>query len=176
MVLFLLYIKAELDGVASVRLIKDAHVCLSVRNPLSDWEVREKIVVNQSETVEQAEGAREPPHHFQLKWEGSKKQSTLTIVDEAAVKTALKKKKKAEPPRDYTTDDSGEWVPILAVECRGLEPTAFFAMGDDFVVTSAGGIEFTEDVDLSEGDWGDYDADNDAAVSMSDIEFKWESL
>lgn len=48
-------------------------------------------------------------------------------------------------------------------------------MGDDFVVTSFGGLEFSTDVDFSDGDWGDYDAENDAAVSMTDIEFKWES-
>jgi hypothetical protein len=176
MVLFILYLKAELDGVASIKQVKDAPLCISVKNPLSDYEVREKVVVDRSEFVEQAEGAREPPHHFQLKWEGSKKQSTLAIVDDAVIKTALKKKKKVEAPRDYTADDSGEWVPIVAVECKGLEPTAFFAMGNDFVVTSTGGVEFSDDVDIGEGDWGEYDEDNDAAVSLTDIEFKWESI
>ena len=176
MVLFMLYLKAELDGVASIRQVKDAPLCITVKNPLSDYEVREKVVVDRSEFLEQAENAREPPHHFQLKWEGSKKQSTLAIVDEAAIKTALKKKKKVEAPRDYTADDSGEWVPIVAVECKGLEPTAFFAMGNDFVVTSTGGVEFVDDVDISEGDWGEYDDEHDAAVSLTDIEFKWESI
>lgn len=176
MVLHLLYMKAELEGVGSVRLLKDASLCVNVKNPLSDDELREKVVFNPSETVEQDEGAREPPHHFQLKWEGSKKVSTLIVLNEAAAKTALKKKKKVEPPRDYTADDSGDWVPILAVECRGLEPSAFFPMGEEFVVTSEGGVDFTGDVDFSEGDWGDYDADNDFAVSMSDIEFKWEAV
>lgn len=176
MVLFMLYLKAELDGVASIKHIKDAPLCITVCNPLSDYEVREKVVVDRTETVEQAEGAREPPHHFQLKWDGSKKQSTLAIVDEAAIKTALKKKKNVQVPRDYTADDSGEWVPMVAVECKGLEPTAFFAMGKDFVVTSTGGVEFSDDVDISEGDWGDYDEEHDAAVSLTDVEFKWESI
>jgi hypothetical protein len=176
MVLFFLYIKAELEGVESVKLVKDAHLCMDVKNPLSDYEVREKVVFNPSETIEQDEGAREPPHHFQLKWEGSKKASTLTVLEDVAVKTALKKKKKIQPPRDYTADDSGSWVPLMAVECRGLEPSAFFAMGDDFVVTSTGGVEFNSDVDLSEGDWAEYDEENDAAIGMSDIAFKWEAL
>jgi hypothetical protein len=178
MVLYLLYIKAELEGVASIRQLKEAPLCISVKNPLSDFEVREKVVVDRSETVEQDEGAREPPHHFQLKWEGSKKQSTLTMMDDAAIKTALKKgkNKKVEAPRDYTADDSGEWVAIVAVECKGMEPTAFFPMGEDFVVTSTGGVEFVDDVNLGEDDWGEYDEDHDAAVSLTDIEFKWESL
>lgn len=115
MVLFFLYMKAELDGVESVKIVRDANLCLNVCNPLSDYEVREKVIVDPSETVEQEEGARESPHHFQLKWEGSKKQSTLVVMEDKAVKTALKKKKKVDPPREYTADDSGEWRPILAV-------------------------------------------------------------
>lgn len=135
--------------------------------------------MNPSETVEQEENAREPPHHFRLNWEGNKKPSTLTFLDDAATKTNLKKKKNVQLPRSYTSDDTGSWVPMLAVDCRGMEPYAYFPMGDDnneFVITSAEGTEFTEDVDLSEGDWADYDAENDQPVSMSDIEFKWESV
>jgi hypothetical protein len=176
MVLFLLYMKAELENVSSISLKKDENLCLTVKNPLSDYEVREKVVMNPSESVEQAEGSRVAEHHFSLKWEGCKKASTLTFLTAAEVKTALKKKKKIELPRDYTADDSGNFVPIFAMECRGLEPTAFFPMGDEVIVTSEGGAEFNSDVDLSEGDWGDYDEENDQPVSISDVEFKWESV
>lgn len=162
MVLYLLYLKAELENVESVSLKPGANICLSVRNPLSDFEVREKVVMNLVETLEQEEGAREPPHHFALKWEGSKKASIATVLDEAAVKTALKKKKGVQVPRNYGSDDSGDYAPILGVEVRGLEPYAFHAMGDEFIVTSSGGGQtFAEDVDLSEGDWAEYDAEND---------------
>lgn len=162
MVLYLLYLKAELENVESVSLKPGANICLSVRNPLSDFETREKVVMNLVETLEQEEGAREPPHHFALKWEGSKKASIATVLDEAAVKTALKKKKGVQVPRNYGSDDSGDYAPILGVEVRGLEPYAFHPMGDEFIVTSSGGGQtFTEDVDLSEGDWAEYDAEND---------------
>jgi hypothetical protein len=164
MVLFLLYLKAELENVESVALLPHANICINVRNPLSDFEVRDKVVLNLSETLEQEEGDRTPAHHFTLKWEGSKKGSTVTVLDKAAVKTALKKKKGVEVPRNYGADDSGNWAPILAVECRGIEPYAFFAMGDDFVVTTTGGQVFAEDVDLSEGDWGEYDEENDGRL------------
>jgi hypothetical protein len=146
-----------------------------VRNPLSDYEVREKVAFNLSETVEQEENTHEPPCHFVLKWEGSKKRSTLEVLDDP--KAALKKKKyKGEQPRDYKAEDSGNWVPILAVECRGMEPFAFHALGDEFIVESEGGATFDSDVDLSEGDWADYDEENDAAVSISDFEAKFEPL
>ena len=73
MVLFILCMKAELDGVEKLSLLKNTNLCFSVRNPLSDYEVREKIVFNPSETLDQDEGDRDPPHHFAVKWEGSKK-------------------------------------------------------------------------------------------------------
>jgi hypothetical protein len=175
MVLFLLKMKADLENVSSVRIQRDVNLCLSVRNPLSDFETREKVTVNPSETVEQADNSREPPHHLRLTWEGSKKAGTLTVLDDAGARAALKKKKGAELPRDYTDDDTGNFVAILAVECRGLEPYDFLPMGNDFVVTSSGGTELSEDVDLSEGDWTDYDGENDQPVSLSAVEFKWES-
>ena len=174
MVLFLLAIKADLENVSNVHLVRDANLCLSVRNPLSDFETRDRVTVDPSATLEEL--SREGPHHFRLSWEGSKKASTLAVLSDAEAKTALKKKKNAPVPRDITEQDSGEWVPILAVECRGLEPFAFFPMGNEFVVTSAGGTAFSEDVDFSEGDWADYDADHDLSVSVSSIQFRWESV
>ena len=176
-VIFILSLKAELENVESIKFKPDANVCVNVRNALSDYEVREKVVFNLAETLEQEEGAREPAHHFSLKWEGNKKASILTVLDAAAAKAALKKKKGTEVPRPYTGDDSGNFSPILAVECRGsIEPYAFFPMGEEFVVTSTSGKTFTENVDLSEGDWADYDEENDEPVSISDIKFKWEAV
>lgn len=43
------------------------------------------------------------------------------------------------------------------------------------MVESEGGVTF-EDVDLSEGDWGEYDEENDAAVAISEFETKFEPL
>ena len=167
--------KAEFEGVASVFLRKDQDLCFSLKNPLSDFETREKIVFNPAVTVEQEEGARQDPHHFRLRWEGAKKASMLEVLSDSAAKAALKKKKSKDVPRDLTEDDSSRWVPILAMECRGLEPYAYHP-GNEFVVTSTGGVTFNEDVDLSEGDWADYDAENDASVSLSEIEFKVEAI
>lgn len=177
MVLFILFMKSELDGIQQIELKGDANLSVSVRNPLSDWETREKVVFNPSELVEQEEGARQNPHHFSIKWEGNKKACTLEVLDAAAAKAALKKKKnKDDAPRCVTEDDSGNWVPILAMECRGLEPYAFHPLGNEFTVTSAGGVTFEEDVDFSDGDWGDYDEEHDAAVSANEVEFKIESV
>lgn len=155
---------------------QDTNLCISVRNPLSDYEVREKVTFNPSECIEQDEGARQNPHHLSLKWEGNKKAAMLEALDVTAAKAALKKKKCKEQIRDINEDDSGSWVPILAVECRGLEPYAYHPIGDEFIVTSQGGVKFSSEVDVSEGDWADYDEENDASVSLSDVEFKFEAI
>ena len=177
MVLFVLQIKAELDGVQSLSLLKSTNLCFSIRNPLSDFETREKVVFDPSETLEQDDGDREPAHHFSVKWEGSKKQSTLIVLSSQEAKAALKKKQKKGKkgqddhlPRDLTADDNDDYVPVLVMECRGLEPYAFHAMGSEFKVVSEGGKVFDDDVDLSEGDWGDYDEENDAAVGVNEFE------
>eukprot|EP00525_Craspedostauros_australis_P006877 CAMPEP_0198111742 /NCGR_PEP_ID=MMETSP1442-20131203/3683_1 /TAXON_ID= /ORGANISM="Craspedostauros australis, Strain CCMP3328" /LENGTH=209 /DNA_ID=CAMNT_0043768299 /DNA_START=180 /DNA_END=810 /DNA_ORIENTATION=+ len=162
---------------SEVALKRDVNLRVSVRNPLNDYEVRENVVFNPSETREQDEGAREPAHHFALKWEGSKKMSILQVLDDKEAASALKKKKaKGLQPRSMTSEDNGGWVPILAMECRGLEPYAFHPMSEEFVITSEGGTTFEEEVELGEGDWADYDEDNDAPVSMEGIEFKFEAV
>ena len=63
------------------------------------------------------------------------------------------------------------------VECRGLAPTKFTAGSSSFlIIESEGGTTFDDDVDVSEGDWADYDADHDLPVSMSEVEFQWEAV
>lgn len=174
----MLLMKAELENISSVLLKKDENLRINVKNPLSDFESRDGVVINPSEFLEQTENSHEPDHNFALAWEGNKKKSTLTVLTTDQAKTILKKKKGALLPKDsYSAEDSGQFVPILAVECRGLEPSAFSPMGREFTAISEGGYEFdAEAVDLSEGDWADYDAENDLAVSVSDVEFKWESV
>lgn len=162
---------------STLKIRKNSNICISVRNPLSDYEVREKVAFSLSEILEQEESSREPACHFALKWGGAQKKSTLEILDEAATKAALKKKKyKGQLPRDYTGTDSSEWIPVLAMECRGIEPYAFHPLDDLFVVTSEGGKVFEEGIDLSDGDWGEYDEENDAAVGVSEFKTKFENV
>jgi hypothetical protein len=165
----------------SIELQLHANLRISVKNPQNDYEVRDNVVFNPSDPVEQDEGAREPPHHLALKWEGSKKASILQVLDAKEAASALKKntkKGKGKPlltPRAYTGDDSGNWVPLLAMECRGLEPYAFHPMSGEFFITSEAGTKFEEDIALGEGDWADYDAEVDLPIALDGIEFKFET-
>ncbi len=169
----------------SIKLQPNANICVDIRNPISDYEIREKVVIDPTQFIEQDVGEDQ---NFVITWEGSKKKSVLTaVVDPEAIKSALKKTGKKgkkskggdlDPrmPRPYTDEDNQSFVPVLALECRGIEPYAFHPMGGEFVVESEGGYVFEgEDVDLSEGDWADYDQENDVAVSISEFESKFES-
>jgi hypothetical protein len=177
MVVFMLYLKAELENVASISLRKDDDLCITIKNPLSDYEVREKVIFNPSILLEPEENSRSDPCHLSLKWEGNKKPCTLTVLTDQEVKTTLKKKslQKEFQPADYT--ESGTWQPILCCECRGLEPTTYYPGTTEFKIQSSGGTTFTEDIDLSDPDgWTDYDTDHDMPVTISQVEFKWESV
>jgi hypothetical protein len=179
MVLYILSIKAELDGVESIALDPSANLCFDIRNPNSDYETREKIVVDPNAFVDMDEDSREPPCHFSITWEGSKKKSVLTVLNEQEIKTALKKSKQKQKNsniRNVTAEDTNEYVPILAMETRGIEPYAFHCMGGEFIVTSTGGSVFSgEDVDLSQ-DYADYDEEHDVSVSIIDVSFKIDAI
>jgi len=99
----------------------------------------------------------------------------------AEIKTSLKKSGKKSSkyssspiPREIKSEDNEEFVPMIAFDCRGLEPCKFYPMGDEFIVVSEGGKDFDQDVDLSEGDWADYDDENDTPVSISSFQSKIE--
>jgi hypothetical protein len=73
-------------------------------------------------------------------------------------------------------DESDVFVPVAAFSTRGIEPYAFHPMGGAVIVTSEGGHVFDEnEVDLRE-DWGDYDIENDIAVSIFDFSSKFEAV
>jgi len=183
MVLYMLFMKAETENVGEIRLrTEDVNLRICVRNTLSDWETRENVIFNPSELDEQEdESSREPPSHFSIKWEGSKKASVLRHLDVKEIATVLKKKKKKKykegAPRAFTGDDDNDtWVPILAVECRGLEPYDFRPMKDEFVITSEDGYLFDEEIEFEDGEWADYDEKNDCPVSITELEFKFEAV
>ena len=133
------------------------------------------------------------PFHFAITWEGSKKRSVLTVLDQDALKAHLKKAhgKKGKgkgkgkgaggqddpfTPRAMEEQDNQKYVPILALDCRGIEPYAFHPMGSDFIVQSEGSMTFDDDVDLRDGDWAEYDDVNDIALTITDFQSKIDNV
>lgn len=74
----------------------------------------------------------------------------------------------------YCAEDSGNFKTILGLECRGLELIKY-CPGEDYIVESSEGGIF-ECVDLTDGDWTEYDEKNDLSVSIMNFEHRIEKL
>lgn len=96
--------------------------------------------------------------HFVFSWPDTKRQCSVDIVQVKKVTHAT-----------YTGDDSGNWVPLVAFECRGCVPVAYYPR-DEWRVTSSGGTVF-EDVDLSDKEWAEVCEKTSDPVQV--MEFAW---
>ncbi|CAB9500971.1 expressed unknown protein [Seminavis robusta] len=197
MVVFVLYCQADLEGIESVSLSKDSNLCFSVRNPQDVNEVREKVVVDStvlevSSVADHEKHRDETPSHFAMKWKDATHRSTLRILgsnsflnetkNENDKKTKKNKhisnelQKAIDAVRSMTSEDSGHLVPMLALDCNGLEPYAFHPMGvqgEFVVVTKQAGGKKIDTVDLSDGDWADYAMDI-GSVSITNFTAKFQ--
>ena len=134
-----------------------AHFCLDVQESAGS-ERREGVYVTANEKHELSGSKGEA--NFVIKFDkGSKHEAYLNVV---AIKGVT---------RPVTADDSGEWVPVAAFECRGLEPVAY-RPEDEWLATGAGGQAF-EGVSLAD-DWADYDEKLKDSVSVMGFESKFE--
>ncbi|PAV22358.1 hypothetical protein PNOK_0231500 [Pyrrhoderma noxium] len=76
------------------------------------------------------------------------------------------------PPKPYSAEANGQLEPLVVLDCRGLEFVGFNPRG----IWKCKGLEsntlFT-DVDLTEGEWTDYDEKAAQPVSIMEIESEW---
>eukprot|EP00956_Cyclotella_meneghiniana_P002259 scaffold2552_cov59-Cyclotella_meneghiniana.AAC.2 len=175
MVLYTLYAKANLEGITSLSLNPTSDICISVRNSTHD-QTREKIIVETSNLQEanvpdNEKHRQEHDHHFALTWNGDKTRSTIRLIDSSA-KQAKKKNATDMVVREITLRDDGEYVPILQLECDGLEPYAFHPMGTEFMVIKNDGSK-VDNVDLSDGEWSDFELSSGTSL-IKNFESKFE--
>lgn len=157
MVVYLLNFQATLENVSEVHFFVDAlEWCLDVSESAGEG-VRQRVTFSRHDTVELVNSRGVA--NFAVKWEGSMKQSYLNVVDVKNVTRA-----------SYCADDSEKWVAILALDCRGLQPTACHSPSFGIAVTSTSGKRF-QDVDFSENEWCDYDETSAQSVGVYDV--KW---
>ncbi|KAJ1928700.1 hypothetical protein IWQ60_001799 [Tieghemiomyces parasiticus] len=72
----------------------------------------------------------------------------------------------------YPIEKSGQFAPIVTVECRGLEPVDFEPM-DGWKVKGAESNTVFDEVDLSDDMWADYDEKAGDEVSVAEFECKF---
>jgi hypothetical protein len=76
-----------------------------------------------------------------------------------------------EAPKSYNQQSPAKAANIIEFDCRGLEFVEFRADGDWLATGIESGTKF-ETIDLSDGEWFDYDEKAGEEVSIKDI--KWE--
>ncbi|EJD03985.1 DUF866-domain-containing protein, partial [Fomitiporia mediterranea MF3/22] len=77
-----------------------------------------------------------------------------------------------QPLKPYSAESSGSLTPFLTLDCRGLEFIGFNPMGIWKCKGTESGTIFSE-VDLTEGEWTDYDEKASQPVSIMEIESEW---
>ena len=79
----------------------------------------------------------------------------------------------ADSVTSYDAPDSNSWKTVVVVDCRGVEPVEFSPRNGwaarGWKDGEESGTSF-EDVDLSEGDWEDYDDKLQEAARISEFE------
>merc|ERR1719223_853751 len=156
MPLYLLKIKADLEGINKLIPLADNLWKLDIQNDAGD--TKSGITVSKADVID-LEGSKGQANYV-MRWAKGAPQAYIKIVDVKKVDGS------------YKSDDSGKFVTVLGLECRGIEPIAW-VVGEDFTAESSGGTTFQEGVDLSE-DWADYDEEHDESVSVMNTEVKIE--
>ena len=140
--IFVLQIKAELEGVASFRVPPESVLEIDVKQSGGDDE-RKGVQIDPEESHE-VPNSKNATANFMVKFEGDKAPSTLSMVS-----------LKGLPFRAQTADDTG-MVPIAAFECRGMEPTKWHPTGYYEVEALSGTVY--DQVGFKDGeDWCEYD-------------------
>ncbi|KFM25772.1 UPF0587 protein C1orf123-like protein [Auxenochlorella protothecoides] len=156
---FTLSIKADLENIESISLPEDSSYTLTVKDSAGD-DQREGVVVSPLEEQELS-GSRGTAH-FALKWSrDARHEASLSLQHIKGVTRAL------------TAADAGKFVPIVAFECRGLDPIAWQPQASGKGWAPSGMV--WEDVDLSSGEWAEYDEKSGEAVSVMELEWRFDT-
>ncbi|XP_010669152.2 uncharacterized protein LOC104886392 [Beta vulgaris subsp. vulgaris] len=69
--------------------------------------------------------------------------------------------------------EAGEYAPLMSFDCRGLEPLEYSFGCDQWKVETTAGTVF-ENVNLSGGDWVDYDENGSMPVSVDNLKSRFD--
>lgn len=156
MPLYVLKIKCDLENIA--RIAHSGETLWKFNIESESGERRDGITFSSSEELE-LDGSKGTAN-FVMKWDRSS--SHHAYIKIIAVKKVS---------GSYLAENAGSFLTVLGLECRGLVPTAWIP-GQDFKAESVSGKQF--DVDLTDGDWADYDEDGDMSVSITNLEHRIE--
>lgn len=155
MVKFALKLSAELSGVTELQPIDIPDSPFQWTFIVECTKCREvhgkPIIINRFETSEITGSKGEANFVFRCK--GCKSEHSANIERSKDV---------------YELENSGKPVTLLTIDARGLDFNEFHA-NDEFACKGAESTTRFTDVDLSEGEWYDYDDNAGAEVSITDV-------
>ena len=154
MPIYLLQVKIEFENIKELIPILNNHWKINISNG-EDSLSREGITVSK-EDVYELDGSKGTAN-FTLKWDKKDPNvSTINILDFNS--------KQCVP----SISKNNEWQTILAMDCRGIQPTHYLPSIDFNVITNSGKV--FEDVDLTDKEWTEYDDENDEPITIMNIE------
>ena len=157
MPIYVLYMKAELEGVAKFWVPPETDWNFDVKQG-SSAEERKGIAVDPDEEQDVPD-TKNTTAHFMLKFEGAKHFSYLKVLKPGGEGF----------PKDLTlraqTADDTAMVPIFACECRGLEPTKWTPIGP-YSVEATSGTVYNEVGFRENEDWCEYDEKSEESMTV----------
>jgi hypothetical protein len=152
MVLQLIKISCELDNLDSFEVPEDHDFIFDIELGISELRKNVKFTVQTEEEIPNSRGVA----NIVLKID---KNSFASIRAEPLPKIVK---------RELCFSDSGKYVALLALECRGCEVKAWKPTGYYKATTSHGTV--FEEVDLSSGEWYDVDKETNEPVSITNVQ------
>ena len=159
MVLLVLYVKAELENIGSITFPGNIQYCFDVKDAQSDEE--KKGVYLCADEIAEIDGSKGDAN-FVMRFPDCKKQCTVTFTDVKGV------------TRDtITAEDSGNFVPIRAFDCRGLEIVNWVPT-EGLIVKSTEGTTL-ENVNLGDDPdgWFEYCEKQGESVGITELTFEF---
>ncbi|KAJ1868084.1 hypothetical protein H4R99_000267 [Coemansia sp. RSA 1722] len=155
MVKISLLFQAELNNVTDLRPADEDHSWNFKIECTSCREIDPNVITVTAGEENKISGSRGDAN-LVMKCKNCKREGSVTIVGK---------------PEPYTADDSGQMKSILTVECRGLEPVGFEPRDG----WEAKGVDSPTlfQIDLSEGEWYDYDENAAIDVSVNELKFEF---
>eukprot|EP00742_Colponemidia_sp_Colp-10_P006956 GILJ01007465.1.p1 GENE.GILJ01007465.1~~GILJ01007465.1.p1 ORF type:complete len:189 (-),score=19.99 GILJ01007465.1:120-659(-) len=154
---FLLCLKADLDGVTELLVEDDARWYFKISCSSCNEESENEVYFTKLDQMEMT-GSRGSAN-FVFKCKFCKRESSVDIVPNSA--------------KAYTAQDSGKFKPFISLECRGCEPTVWIPRDGFSLKGESSGTRFS-DVDLTAGDWSDFDESAGNAVGIYEVQSRFE--
>jgi len=151
---FSLFLKVDLENVTNFGPVPDMRWFVKFKCSNCGEETDKWTYVTAEERVPLKGGRGEA--NLAVKCKGCKRENNIEL----------------EGGKRISANDSANWVPVILFECRGVEITAYEPRMGFTCEAVNSGTSF--DVDLSEGDWSEYDDKASQSIGIYNVEHKIE--